>query len=114
MILRSYKKPRPHPKVDEPYKSWIRLLPCVVCFTWRFRIAGYSGMVECAHVGERGLGQKCHDRQTLPLCVFHHRTGPHSAHAIGKRFWGYWKLDRFELIADHNRRYEREHHENAA
>ena len=106
MILRSYKPPRLNLKIDEPYKRWIRSLPCVVCSTWGFSIQGYHGFVECAHVGQRGMKQKCSDRETLPLCVWHHRLGPKSVHA-GKGFWMHWKLDRYELIKEYNLKFER-------
>jgi hypothetical protein len=71
---------------------------------WQFRFL----KIEAAHVGERGLGQKCPDRQTLPLCIEHHTAGPHSHHKLGRGFWSFWKLDRYELIAEFNARYEGE------
>ncbi len=98
--------PRRGAEVDEPYKAWIRTLPCVVCEmlsirSWQFRFL----TIEAAHVGERGLGQKAPDRQCVPLCIEHHTAGAHSVHVLGKRFWTHWNLDRFELIADYNRRW---------
>jgi len=112
MILRKYRAPRLNLKLDPVYCRWIRTQPCVVCSKWGLRMQGYAGFVECAHVGMRGLRQKCDDRETIPLCVWHHRTGPHSVHA-GKGFWSHWKLNRYELIAEFNRRFERRE-ENAA
>jgi len=105
MILRRYKPPRFDPKINEPYKAWIRTLPCIVCRQWQLTQARY-GLVECAHVGMRGLGQKCHDRETIPLCVHHHRTGPQSHHALGKGFWKYWRLNRYDLIKHYNQHYD--------
>ncbi len=113
MILRKYRASRYDPKIDEPYKAWIRLLPCIVCRTWDLRILGYHGRVECAHIGQRGLSQKCLDRETIPLCIWHHRLGPQSVHALGKGFWGYWRLSRPELIAEYQRRFERRNDEAA-
>lgn len=55
---------------------------------------------EAAHVGQRGLSQKCSDRETIPLCAFHHRTGPESHHRLGKLFWKHHGLDRYELIRE--------------
>jgi len=34
----------------------------------------------------RGLGQKSHDRETIPLCMNHH-TGSEGIHTLGKRAW---------------------------
>jgi len=105
MILRKYKAPRPDPRRDSEYLRWIRTLPCILCSTWRLPTLSNRGPVEAAHVGERGLGQKCPDNQTLPLCCWHHRTGPHSVHVLGRKFWQYWKLDRYELIAETQKRF---------
>ena len=85
--------------IDEAYLAFIRKLPCIVCGAVRY--------VEAAHVGARGLGQKCSDREALPMCPAHHRTGPDAYHVLGgKSFWKVWGLDRFRLIEEHNRQYE--------
>jgi len=60
---------------------------------------------EAAHVGDRGLGQKCSDRETIPLCAEHHTQGRDSYHKLGKKFWEHHGLDRFELIARLNAMY---------
>lgn len=86
--------------VDEQYKAWIRKQPCICCGTRRY--------VEAAHVGTRGLGMKCSDYETIPLCSWHHVQGPEAHHVLGKRFFEYWKIDRFKLIAGFNRRFEKE------
>jgi hypothetical protein len=106
MILRKYKPPRLDPKRDAGYLAWLRSLPCIVCAKWRLPRLRFNP-IEAAHVGERGIGQKCPDRQAAPLCVEHYRTGRYSHHALGKRFWDFWKLDRHELIADLNAEFER-------
>ena len=115
-MLWNYHPPRKDPRRDCIYLRFIRTLPCVVCATWALKIPGYYGWVEAAHVGERGLGQKCPDQETLPLCVWHHRAGPKSVHVLGRKFWEFWKLDRFKLIAEHVERFQKEHEkdENAA
>lgn len=64
--------------------------------------------VEAAHVGLRGLGIRCPDRQAIPLCMWHHTMGPESHHVLGRKFWDRWELDRWELIAEFNERYEKE------
>lgn len=55
---------------DPEYLAFIRHQPCLVpgC---RCR------PVEAHHYGERGLGQKCRDDETAPLCWFHHRPWWH-------------------------------------
>ena len=90
--------PRKGLVVDEAYKAFIRKQACICCGTTRY--------VECAHVGRRGYGQKCSDRETLPLCSLHHVQGPESHHVLGRNFFSFWRLDRFELIAKFNRLYE--------
>lgn len=32
-----------------------------------------SGVIEADHMGDRGLGQKCSDSETAPMCTGHHR-----------------------------------------
>jgi hypothetical protein len=90
--------PRKGVVVDAAYRAFIRTLPCVCCGSRRY--------IECAHVGSRGLGQKCSDYETLPLCPAHHVQGPESHHALGKRFWVVWGLDRHALIARFNQEFE--------
>jgi hypothetical protein len=90
------------PLRDPAYLAWIRTLPCVVCLAGE--ISQHSP-TEAAHVGERGLRQKCSDRHTVPLCGEHHREGPYAQHRIGARFWMFWGLDRDAIIADLQRRY---------
>lgn len=106
MILRKYKAPRHNPHRDIVYLAWLRTMPCVVCWTYRIRSLRFA-TVEAAHVGERGIGQKCSDREALPLCTHHHRTGPQSHHVLGRKFWEFWHLDRFLLIRNHNECFEK-------
>ncbi len=88
---------RPKAGDDPAYLAFIRTHPCIVCrSTW----------VEAAHVGERGLGQKCSDREALPMCAHCHRTGPEAHHVIGKVFWVHHGLDSASLIEKFNRMYE--------
>jgi hypothetical protein len=53
---------------------FVRSLPCCVPRCSKSRI-------EAAHVGSRGMGVKCPDTETAPLCQMHHRE----QHRIGKR-----------------------------
>ena len=97
------------PGDDPKYRNWINHLPCVVCMRgWLYselaeaiaEAADLSAqpVSECAHVGTRGLGQKCSDRQSIPLCAVHRRTGPDAHHVLGKAFWAVHSLDRDDLI----------------
>lgn len=80
------------------YWEWIRKQPCAVC--------GLRRLIEVAHVGVRGLAQKCNGWEVIPLCRFHHARGfPESHHELGKRFWSYFGLDRCGLIAAYKARY---------
>lgn len=98
MILRTYKAPKRDARRDSAYLRWVRTMPCIVC--------GSMDWVEAAHVGQRGLGQKCPDKEALPLCEAHHRTGPRSHHVLGRNFWTFWNLSRHQLISDYNRLFE--------
>jgi hypothetical protein len=89
--------PKRQPGDDVLYLIWLRSQTCIVCASGRY--------VEAAHVGPRGLGQKCPDRQAVPLCREHHRTGKTAHHVLGKAFWQYHGLSREEVIADLVRRY---------
>jgi hypothetical protein len=84
------------------YLAWIRQQGCVVC---RAHGLKQVSRTEAAHVGRRGLLQRCSDFETLPLCTNHHRTGKDSHHSIGKFFWDHHQLDRTALIAEFRREY---------
>lgn len=108
----------------EAYMAWIRSLCCIVCWMagsgeWEAFVAepwhvygralGQRSDTEAAHVGPRGLGQKCSPFQTIPLCGHeHHREGRYSHHKMQKHFWRHWGIDRDALIARLNQRYEKE------
>ena len=108
---------------DPQYLVFIRTLPCVVCAgravferileetaseyeVHRIQQRQKSS-TEAAHVGDRGLGQKCSDREAMPLCGReHHREGPDSHHQAGKEFWNKHGLGREEVLALLWRAYE--------
>jgi hypothetical protein len=75
------------------YLDFIRQCWCVLTST-----GDCVGAVEAAHVGDRGLGQKCRDEETIPLCGYHHRTGPDSQHVLGKAFWDHHNINRADLV----------------
>jgi len=110
------RKPRKRQPGDNPaYRAFVRKFACVACFgklvkdfRWMDAIepdvtmwSRQTSPTECAHVGSRGLSQKCPDCESLPLCAIeHHRVGPESHHRLGKRFWAYHGLDRAGLIQE--------------
>ena len=110
---------------DPDYLDWIRTLPCVCCVglerflrlvagtqTWldvAKLIENQRYPTEAAHVGQRGLSQKCPDRQAIPLCELHHTRGRESHHRLQKKFWSFWFIDRDALIAELNSRFKEEH-----
>ncbi len=89
---------------DKDYLAWIASLGCICC-----RIAGekQTERTEVDHVGQRGIGQRSSDRETLPLCSSHHRTGKAARHRLGRAFWAQWGLDRDELIRTLNETYDK-------
>lgn len=98
---------------DKNYLGFIAELPCVVCILpWRMEKSALcysnvqSSKSEVAHVGQRGLSQKCSDRETIPLCAEHHRTGKDAHHVLGKKFWQHHGISAELLIAELNKRYE--------
>ncbi len=92
---------------DKAYLAWIQTFPCFVCFKamihWIPAVPS-----EAAHLAPSGLGQKCSDRETGPLCSAHHRTGRDSHHVLGKRFWAHHGLDRDKIIEELSALYEEE------
>lgn len=92
--------PRKGLVVDDAYRKFVRTQPCACC--------GTRAYVEAAHVGVRGLGSKCSDRECLPLCRWHHTEGPECHHHLGRNFFAFWKLDRYQLIEKLNAVYENE------
>jgi len=90
---------------DPAYLNFIRTQPCIACA--RLGITQESRS-ECSHVGDRGLSQKCPDRETIPLCLRHHREGWDSQHRLGKTFWKHWGLDREKLFKELQDRFERD------
>lgn len=82
---RGRKRPREH---SDNHLKFIRALPCAIC--------GSRINVHAAHVrsgspqfGKRktGIGEKPHDRWTVPLCAEHHLTGDDAQHDSGEMAW---------------------------
>jgi hypothetical protein len=110
-FLPSVERRKPHQnsyhrrvRPDPEYKAWIASLPCAVpdCST--------GDGVEVAHIGDRGLSNRCPDRQTGPFCTTHHRDDRLGMHGrLGKNYWKHYGLNRDELIAELNRKYDLQH-----
>ena len=79
---------------DPKRLAFIRSLPCVVCRKTRG--------IQAAHVGTtRGMGQKCSDAETLPLCDHDHRE----QHELGlKKFATIHNLDIVWIVTQLHRK----------
>ena len=91
-IRKRRSKPRRGRVLDKLYLEFVATLPCLVCG---------RRPVEVAHLGERGLSQKCDDRKTGPLCHLHHQDSKVGHHGqLGRNWWSFHGLrDRSEIFA---------------
>lgn len=116
-------------KVNKPYLSFVRRLPCLVCYRefWKWYLGQprevrdelFGGMLEtlsdhagriqtspteAAHLGlsttRRGLKQKFPDTEAGPLCRGHHRELGDSHHVIGAAFFEHHRIPRDEIISE--------------
>lgn len=79
------------PDRDENYLAYIRTYKCCVC--------GKKCSV-AHHVNPGGVGSKCSDFLTLPLCTEHHTKGKYAIHNIGKEeFQKRFNINFSELIS---------------
>ena len=96
------RKPRRYvvPAEVRAYWEWIREQPCAVPGCGVRRLPPFRNpLMDVAHVGVRGIGQKCSGWEVIPLCRKHHRRGyPQSHHTLGKRFWSFNGLEREQSI----------------
>jgi hypothetical protein len=66
------KRLKPRRVEDKDRLARVAMLPCAVCGHWP---------VEVHHCRmNAGTGQKAGDDEAIPLCVWHHRTGPQAFH----------------------------------
>ena len=81
---------KPRRKKDPAHLARVASLPCCVC--------GVSP-VEVHHIRSgMGMGQRAGDDETIPLCPWHHRTGPVAFHAGPRVFQAAFGSER-ELLA---------------
>jgi len=112
-------------KIDLGYRAWLREWPCFICFMqycseeglnfwdsckapftrWAFAFNSKRkcGPTQAAHVGSKGIGQKCPEREMMPLGLRHHlhpTAGgfPDSHHAGKRTFWLKHKLSRPKVL----------------
>ena len=74
---------KPHTERNREYMDWVATKPCAVC----------KRLAEPHHEGKEangGMGMKCSDYETVPLCRDHHQY----RHLVGRRsFWEFWGID---------------------
>lgn len=100
--MSSYKN-RPR---DFAYLAWVASQQCIVCES-QFKLQPSRSYAH--HAGQRGLGRRADDATAIPLCWRHHdRASSISIHALGKRFWVVYKLERNVVIAELQERYRLE------
>jgi hypothetical protein len=91
--------------VDKPYLAWLRTLPCFVCefYATKYEVVdiGQPTQSDPDHVGIRGGGQKCSDREAIPLCRCHHTR----RHANTKEFWLKIHSTAAQVIAEYQARW---------
>lgn len=95
---------------DKAYLAWLHTKPCSIDGCVQRAGSEYfdRGIIEAAHVGPRGLSQKCPDREAIPLCRLHHRTGASSHHTLQKKFWSFHGISRAVIIKELQQRYMKE------
>ena len=91
------KRPRIKPKrVSDPERlARVAMLPCAVCGHWPVDVHHLRANV--------GTGQRAGDDETIPLCKFHHQTGPLAFHNGPKIFQALYGTE-MELLAETNER----------
>jgi hypothetical protein len=85
---------------NQKHLDMIRELTCILADDPRHKC---SGVVEAAHLGARGRGQKAPDETAVPMCANAHRTGIKALHKGEKTFFEYWVVRSKErLILDYS------------
>jgi hypothetical protein len=82
-------------KSDKDHISKVVEMGCIVC-----RNAGYGeSLAEAHHIGNGTMGKKASNREVIPLCPVHHRTGNYgvAVHA-GRKEWEKFNGTEWELL----------------
>ena len=86
--------PKPKTFQSKEYLDFIKGLSCCVC--------PISKEIDAHHTRAGGMGMKCSDHLTVPLCRFHHRE----AHQIGRNtFQEKYIIDYTDLQIGYMRQY---------
>lgn len=79
------------------YLDWIDTLPCLVC-------RGPATHHHESEKGGKGMGMKCSDYRSVPLCAKHHN----SVHTMGKNsFYFMWGIDIEKTIGRLNQEWKK-------
>lgn len=98
--------PKPKREQDKKYLGWIQTYPSCL-MKCHFIVTTYislcAGQIVAHHVSTGGMGTKCSDYETVPLCNEHHRE----IHDKGKRiFQAKYGIDLKEEAERLRREYE--------
>lgn len=87
------------PRRESPaHLAFIRQQPCCVCGTTVNVQAAHIRMPKVGDKRPTGMGEKSHDRWTVPLCGWDHTDGPKAQHKMSERaFWQMHGIDPFKL-----------------
>ena len=66
------------PARSKTYLDWIRRQPCAATPSIGKAGGDCVDLVQVSHHGDRGMGQKCSDYRTIPLCRYHHMDQWHA------------------------------------
>jgi hypothetical protein len=92
------REPRRH---DAAHLAYVRAQPCSIKHCPRPSEAAHIRMA-CIAIGKEptGLGEKPHDKWTVGLCDYHHRTGTLAQHKMGEQdFWQLMGVNPFAIAA---------------
>ncbi|HEY9219581.1 MAG TPA: hypothetical protein VIO94_16150 [Phenylobacterium sp.] len=99
-------KPKFGKEADPLFAVWQHEegLPCICCLVEgppsASQLLGEPNPIEVAHQRVSGwkVGVKEHDRNSVPLCRWHHQNAPNACDKGQKKFWA--RVGLFDLIAD--------------
>jgi hypothetical protein len=90
--------PKPKRITDKKYLQFIRELLCIICMK-----PAPSEPHHWNEKGQGGMGTKCSDYRTIPLCFDHHRE----AHLEKRTFLTEYRLEIEDVIEMLNKKWER-------
>lgn len=89
---------------DIAFMLWVKTMSCVARELGLDTGHPCGGVIEADHAGTRGLGMKCDDRETIPICTEHHRQRTDFSGAF--KTWHRdrmrsWLLACIDLVTEH-------------